>query len=426
MSTTFEEPAREVPVAGDVDVFVAGGGAAGVFAAIAAARTGARVQLCEAKGQLGGLCTTGLLPWIIDAENKNGLVRDFLEEVYRRTGHASSRESRCAFDVEHAKRILEAWCLDAGVNVQYHTQVATGYAREGRLRTAVTESKSGRQAWRAKIFIDATGDGDLAARAGCGFDMGREGTGEMQPMSLICALGGLDPEAVRPFYLGDSKPKQLFREAMEAGGVSPSYGAPTLFYAGADRFVMMANHEYRVSGLDAAQITAATLRSRAESHTQIEALRGQGGPWRNLRLLATGEHIGVRETRRIRGHYTVTVDDLMNGARHDDAVCRVTFCIDVHSTDPEESKAISQENRGPVQPYDIPLRALIARDLDGLMTAGRCISGDFLAHSSYRVMGNAAATGESAGVVAALAARSERLPQEIPVAEFKPRIPALA
>jgi len=129
------------------------------------------------------------------------------------------------------------------------------------------------------------------------------------------------------------------------------------------------------------------------------------------------EHIGVREGRRIHGRYTVSTQDLVDGARHEDAVCRVTFGVDVHSPDPGKTKAIERTGVR-AKPYDIPYRALVAKDADGLLMAGRCISGDFLAHSSYRVTGNAVAMGEAAGVAAALAAKSGRLPHEIPWAEI--------
>jgi hypothetical protein len=134
-----------------------------------------------------------------------------------------------------------------------------------------------------------------------------------------------------------------------------------------------------------------------------------GGPWKNLHIVATAAQIGVREGRRIHGRYTVTADDLREGRKHEDAVCRVTFPIDVHSTDPTKDKGIVGAGFR-AKPYDIPLRALIAKDVDGLMMAGRCISGDFIAHSSYRVTGNAVAMGEAAGKTAAEAAKSGKLP----------------
>jgi len=187
---------------------------------------------------------------------------------------------------------------------------------------------------------------------------------------------------------------------------------PTLFWIRDDLFFLMANHEYGFLGTNAEDLTEATLRARVELHRLVDGLRGLGGVWSRLHLVATGAHIGVREGRRVHGRYAVTVDDIAIGRRHPDAVCRVTFGIDVHSTDKSKGNAVETH---PIrfQPYDIPLRALIARDVDGLMMAGRCISGDFLAHSSYRVTGNAVSMGEAAGKVAASAALTGRLPHEV-------------
>lgn len=415
------EPARAVPVAEHADVVVCGAGPAGVSAAIAAARTGARTRLLEVHGCLGGVWTAGLLSWIIDCGNKPGLMAEITAELRRRGAHAPRTGTNYAYDVEVMKHLLEEMCLKAGVRVQLHTRVVAAVRNESnRLRFAITESKSGRQAWGAKVFIDATGDGDLAALAGCGFDVGRPEDGRTQPMSLIALLMGIRECEVSPFIGGGMKePKQRLLAEMQRAGVSPSYAAPTLFRIHEDLFALMANHEYGVSATNAAAITEATFRARAEVHRLVAALRALGEPWAQVRIVATAEQIGVREGRRIHGRYQVSVEDMRRGARHEDAVCRVTFGMDVHALEPSHSKDYQRENRERTQPYDIPLRALIARDVEGLMMAGRCISGDFLAHSSYRVTGNAVAMGEAAGTVAALAARSGRLPHEVPWEEAR-------
>ena len=204
-------------------------------------------------------------------------------------------------------------------------------------------------------------------------------------MSMIVLLAGLDPDGVAPFVRGlaeprgEPDPKRRLLAEMQRAGVTPSYTQPTLFYIRPGLFCLMANHEYGVSAVDPAQITAATIRGRAEVHRLVDALRGLGGVWKDVQIIATPEHIGVREGRRIHGRYEVSRDDLIRGTRHDDAVCRVTFPVDVHSTDPQKDKGITPEGVS-AKPYDIPYRALIARDVDGLLMAGRCISGDFIAH----------------------------------------------
>ena len=421
--SSYREPARDIPIVEAADVVVCGGGPAGVAAALAAARVGATTRLIEANGCLGGTWTAGLLSWILDSGNKPGLMQELLARLKQR-GVSRRYGGSVGYDVEGMKLLLDEMCLAAGVRIQLHTRVVAAAKDDGRLSLAITESKSGRQAWAAKAFIDCSGDGDLAAQAGCGFDYGREGAGDAQPMSFIVLFTGAEPDAIAPFVRGlaepkgERNPKGRLKAEMERAGVSPSYAGPTIFCIRDDLYCMMANHQYGVCGFDAADLTRATLDGRAEVHKLVNALRSLGEPWKDIHIVATAEHIGVREGRRIRGLYTVSTDDLVKGARHEDAVCNVRFPIDVHSTDPQRTKGIEGK---PVRakPYDIPMRALIAKDVRGLLMAGRCISGDFIAHSSYRVTGNAVAMGEAAGVAAALAAKTSRLPQAIPWPEIR-------
>jgi hypothetical protein len=444
--TTHWERGRELPLADNSEVVVCGGGPAGFAAAVAAARTGVRTTLLEAHGCLGGVWTAGALSWILEAD-KPGILAELTDLLDRRGARAGNAENSYGYDVEIMKLTLDELVTDAGVQVQLHTRVAAAYTNTAnRLSTVVTESKSGRQAWNGRVFIDATGDGDLAAQAGCGFDYGHPDTGELQPMSLMALLSGVHLAEVAPFVAGGAElagaagtpqsrrylaAKDRLRNEFARAGIEPSYAAPTLWCIHEDLFALMSNHEYGVSATDAAAITDATVRARAELHRQVIALRALGGVWSGLRLVSTGAQIGVREGRRVHGRYRVTVDDLRSGTRHDDAVCRVSSGADVHSLSADEggylsratsvlqSSTVATSRVAPVQSYDIPLRALIARDVDGLLLAGRCISGDFLAHASYRVTGNAVAMGQAAGVAGALAARAGLAVQDVPWADVR-------
>lgn len=414
------EPSRILPVQESYDVIVCGAGPAGVCAAIASARQGARTLLIEAHGALGGIWTTGLLSFILDSENKEGIIQEILDKL---EGMGARNGMTC--DVESMKLVLEQLCLQACVHIRLHTRVAAAVLDdENRVAMIITESKSGREAWGAQVFVDATGDGDLSAFAGCSFAYGQDGTAKAQPMSMIALLTGVDPEAALPYYRIKREARQLLFAAVQAGGVTPSYGSPALWHIRDDLYILMANHEYGVSGLNAADLTSATLSSRAELHRIVTALRSTGGLWSNLRLVATAAQIGVREGRRVEGRYVVTVDDILNGVRHEDAVCRVRFKVDVHALDGKKTSDFEHYNYSlKPQPYDIPARALIAKDVDGLLLAGRCISGDFLSHASYRVTGNAAPIGEAAGLLAAASIKLGVLPQDVPYSQLQQWLP---
>jgi hypothetical protein len=420
--STFYEAEREIPVVEETDVVVCGAGPAGVCAAIAAARTGAKTRLIELHGCLGGVWTAGALSWIIDSADKPGIMAEITDELERRGARATRvpNGKNYAYDVEAMKLLLEEMCLEAGVDVRLHTRVvAAARDVDNRLSVVITESKSGREAWAAKVFVDATGDGDLGALAGCGFEMGHPETGAVQPMSLMAWITGVQFDEIEAFVGGTmSEPKQRLYAEMERAGMPPSYAGPTIFRVRDDLFALMANHQYGVFANDAEAITKATLEARAEVHRLVRALKSLGGIWKDLQIVATGAQLGVREGRRIHGHYEVSAEDLRDGAEHEDAICRVTFGIDVHSTNPDKNKGVEAKPHKS-QPYDIPLRALIAKDVDGLLLAGRCISGDFIAHSSYRVTGNAAMMGQAAGVCAALAVLQDCLPQAVPFVAVK-------
>jgi hypothetical protein len=314
------------------------------------------------------------------------------------------------------------------VVVQLHSRAVAAAAERGRLRLAITESPSGREAWGARVFIDATGNGDLAASAGCGYDLGRDDAagpgGEMQPMTLLVLLTGIDPQEAQAYIShpdqDHKEAKRLLTQAIQAAGVEPSYHGQTLFHLGGDLYSLSGNHQYGGSPQSAADITRATMQARAEMHRIVDALRASGGVWRNLRLVATADQIGIRDGRRIHGRYTISRADLLAGATHPDAVAHVTVGIDVHTPDPQRNKAYSPENRTRTLPYDIPARACLARDVEGLLMAGRCVSGDFLAHASYRMTATAAALGQGAGALAAVAALSDRAPHAVPWDEVRP------
>ena len=226
----------------------------------------------------------------------------------------------------------------------------------------------------------------------------------MQPLTLMGVVTGLNENEVSEYITnvgpeGAMKAFDNLKYKLASYDVHPSYKAPVLFKIYRDLFAIMWNHEYETSGLDAALLTKSSIQGRKELNDIVNKLRQTDGVFKNIRLVCTSPYICVRDGRRIDGLYTVTTDDLVNGVRHEDAVCRATFAVDIHPSKAGQGDSFS-DGGIKAKPYDIPFRALVSKDVDNLFMAGRCISGDFYAHASYRMTGNASAMGEAAGKAA--------------------------
>lgn len=436
--SAFREPARDVPVDEWADVIVVGGGPAGVPAAVVAARAGKKVRLFELQGSLGGVWTSGLLTYIFDF-NKSEIGWEIIRRldaygarVVDKPGDEGQKfykrgiDKDWVYEPEYMRAVCEDMCAEAGVRVMLQCPVVAAYrdATGRNIETIVTESKSGRQAWRAKTFIDCTGDGDLGAFAGCGFDIGFGPDGWGQPATLNALVVVDDGDAVAAGDFVSNVPAMWLRcmnpetgklsshhrvashkllAELRRAGLDPSYGDPTLFRFHRNMFCFMANHEYRLRVDDARAITEATLRARKEVLSLAAGLAKLGGPWKGFRVAATAEQIGHRDARRIHGRYTVTRDDVTAGSKFPDAVTTSYFGVDIHGLDKKSNdvRAAGQNFGVKFRPFQIPLRACRAKDVDNMYMAGRCISGDFYAHASYRVTGSSVAIGEAVGKAAA-------------------------
>jgi hypothetical protein len=348
-SPAFQEPSRALPVVADADVIVCGGGPAGVAAALAAARNGATTHLFEMHTCLGGVWTSGLLTYIFDFA-KPGLTQEIIRRMEALDALRGENRDRFVYEPEPMKVLLEQMCQEAGVHIHLQSRLCAAYRTGRRLDTIVTESRSGRQAWRARVFIDATGDGDLGMLAGCGWEIGRPEDGACQPLTLNALVTAPDVQALAPylsFFGTDSMPGHVQATKnivvqMQRAGVTPSYGMPTLFQIRDNLLLAMFNHEYGVRPDSEPQMTGATLRARAEVHRLVEALQKLGAPWRGLRLASTADQIGVREGRRIHGLYTLTQKDLRQGSRFEDGVTLATFCVDIHAPSKKEGADLAK------------------------------------------------------------------------------------
>jgi len=408
------EPGRNLPISGQADVIVCGAGPAGVAAALGAASCGVSVILLESSAMPGGIMTSGMMPNIIDANNKGGFLQKMMHFLHE-TGAAGSYN---AYMPEAVKHYMESSLVKAGVRIRYNTLVCNVLKQGQKVTAVIAESPAGREAFKGRMFIDCTGNGTAAALAGCRFECGDPQTGQPQAASLCALCGGVNAEDIADYLRREGeKGKRHLLAQLEKAGCSPSYQKPTLFRLTNYEYLLMSNHEHGIFPADADGISTALVRARKEIFSQITELKKVAPEMASLSLLTTAAALGLREGRRIHAIYNLTAEDLIEGRAQPDAVCRVTFAVDIH---PSTANGQSGYCNGgiKVRPYDVPLRSLIAADLDNMLLGGRCIGGDFYAHASYRVLGNAIPIGEGAGILAGAALQKNVLPVDVRVEEF--------
>ncbi len=409
--SVLESP-RSTTVRLQADVLVCGAGPAGVAAAIAAAREGSRTVLLERYGMVGGMWTAGLVNPFFEATRNGWLVRELIQRL-EAVGAWKRWKFAHTFCPETMRLELERMLAEAGVQLLYHTYCADSIVQDGRLRGAIIESKAGREAILATVTVDCTGDGDIAARAGCAYEMGRDADGVVQPMTLmfeVHGIGGFDCDSALELF-------DLMSDALERTGLPHHLPFERVNYApwlitlpAAGVAAVQATHVYRLNPLDPADLTKGALDARRQAHEMVEILRHIPG-LEGVRLAATAAQIGIRETRRVKGLYALTLADLQAGRRFEDGIASCGFGVDIH--DPAPGSGVDSGHGVKTGVYDIPYRCLVPADVGGLLLAGRCISGSHEAHASYRVTGTCMAMGQAAGLAAAWCARDGIEPAEV-------------
>lgn len=388
MKQTIQQ-VQEVPIRSECDILVVGGGPAGMGAALTAARKGAKVTLVEYGGKLGGMWTLGLLSPFFD-NRKEGLNREFREKLMER--NAWGGLWNISFDPVEMALFLNRCAQEAGIDVLLYTMACEPYMEDRAVRGVFIQNKSGKQLIRAKIVIDCTGDGDIAARAGCPFEIGRPSDGCFQPMTMMFRISGVRPEypsdRILDWYtLLEKRVKDKEQFVRDVPFTNP---ALIRLPREGEALVQWTHIRYK-NGCNGDDLSSAAQ----EGFRQVENAMRYFGEIRDflgdVHLLELPAVIGVRETRRITGEYHISDDDLKAGRRHPDGICTVHFGVDIHEPDREEQTGL------PNPGFDIPFRSLVPLNAENLLTAGRCISGSYLAHAAYRVTGDCLKTGEAAG-----------------------------
>lgn len=389
---------RTAKYGGHYDIAVCGAGPGGTAAAIAAARLGKKVLLIDCAGCLGGYWTNGLMGISLDMPGKGGIPLEIVNQLIQRQQAQWVDGNSYTYDIEAMKYLLEQLALDAGVNVLLYTRITDVKMENGRIAAILADGMT-TQAFTADWFVDGTGHGTLAKLAGCTYDTGH-GTGQKQPASMEALVTGVPPTLWQS-DIHNPVVKQQLKDMLMEMGVDCSYPNPLLFRLTPKGPIhkLAINHQYGVDAANDQSITQGTLLGRAEINRGVNALKKRPG-WEGFTLVQTAEQLGLRDNRRIHGLYRVTVQDALAGRQFDDGVSPVHFSVDVHKLAPNYVPPPSEQHLV-FRPFAIPMGSLIAKDVKNLFLTGRCISGDFLAHSAYRTTCTACALGEAAGIAAA-------------------------
>jgi FAD dependent oxidoreductase len=430
------EPSRFLPVSHSVDVLILGGGVAGLAAALAAADTGASVLIVERGNCLGGTATAGMMSLFYTPYRcAHGIPKLIFDRLIA-AGGAYPGEV-ISFDHEVFKTIAFELVREKDIDLLLHTIFSDVIMERDRVRGLVVENKGGRAAILGKVLIDASGDADIAARAGAPVMKGRDGDHKMRPMTLLFRMGGLDVPGLLDYVRANPEdfskdPNQMMLD-IEGGNIRvfgffnlvEKAKSEGMLYDDCHYFRVEAVNPthgtalvntvriYDVDGTDARDLTRAEIVGRRQQKLLLEFARKYVPGCANAFIMDTASHIGVRETRRIRGRYVLTEQDIIDKVRFPDSIGidsnRQNPKGPRHSPDGSEGAKSDIETRDWVAllfTYEIPFRCLIPTEVTGLLAAGRAISADHAADGYTRNQPACMVTGQAAGVVAALSARS--------------------
>ena len=389
----YTEPSRKIPVIAQVDVLVLGAGPAGMGAAVWAARTGANTMLVEQAGDVGGISTVGLMShWT--GRTEGGFYDEVLERSSDYKGdtedYGFNGSPRQIINPEKLKTVYLQLLKEAGVKLRLYSFASDAIMEGNTIKGAIMESKSGREAVLAKVVIDCTGDGDIAAKSGAAYHMGRETDGAMQ------ALGKQN----LPFPAGHVL---LYRTTLP-GVVTCNMTNCT-----------------GIDGTNTDDLVKATITCREQMEPIVSFLRKYAPGYENCYILSSASLIGIRETRHFKGVQTITEEDIQSARVFDNwVVTKAHFNFDVHNmTGNGLDETGSQETFHQTKGYTIPYGCLVPETVDGLLLAGRNISGTHMAHANFRVMPICINMGQAAGIAAALSVRKNILPRDVDVQDIQ-------
>ena len=414
---------KELEVRASYDVVVAGSGPAGICAAVAAARQGAKVALVERYGVVGGNLTAGYVGPILGMVSK-GTMRDEIVKLLGVPENDMIGETGRAHDFERAKMLLAQFVNHPNIDVYLQTTV-TDVIKEGNAVVGlVVTAGEGQFVIKGAVTIDATGDGLVSYLAGAQTEKGRE-DGLMQPVTLEFTIAGVDESKgiicigdVDEVKLGDERFLDYCKRLAVEGEIPEKIAAVRLHPMVYDGYRQV--NTTQVNGVDMTrveQIFKADLELREQMYLLEDFFHKHIPGYENCRVISSGTTTGVRETRRVIGDYVITAEELAAGCRFDDVIVhRAEFIVDIHNP---AGSGQAEEHIQYCDPYDLPYRCFTPKGVENLYTAGRCISGTHRAHASYRVMSICMAMGEAVGIAAALCAAEGVTPRELDVKKLQ-------
>jgi hypothetical protein len=425
---------RRVPVRHEVDVFVAGGGPAGVAAAVSARSQGAHVFLAEAHSCLGGMGTAGRVPTFMTfGDGVHFLAAGFGQQVLTRMKKDSTTRKCAHIDNEALKRVYDGLMTECGARFTFYTTMIAVEAERGQVAYVVCAAPSGLFAVRAKVYVDATGNGDLATWAGAKFDKGDEHA-NLMPGTLCSVWSEIDWDTWNQCKPAGPQPDGHMLEKAFADGVFSVRDEHLTGMHRTGEHLGGGNigHAFGVDADDEVSLTKALVTARQSMKEYERYYREYLKGFEKIQLVATGSLLGVRETRRIHGDYVLSLDDYKRRAVFPDEIGRYAYAIDNHPIRPgkdtyaQHRKEFDETLRyGKGESYGIPYRILNPAGLTNVLVAGRCVSADRMVHGSIRVMPGCFITGQAAGVAAAMAADKNQQPRAINVKDLQSRLKKL-
>lgn len=418
---------KEAKEAGEYDVVVCGGGPAGFIAALAAAKQGAKTALIERYGFLGGMATAGFVtPISVFGFNGDlvigGIPWDFIKRLESMGGAFMEwPKGNVDFDIELYKLCTQRMVLEARVDLYMHSSMIGCEMYENNISRVFIENKNGVEVLKGNVFIDCTGDGDLAHMIGV--PMQENTDGQTQPSSFCFVLSGVDTESKmlrKHMYhngLNGHSQCQAVRDKLldlQAKGADiPDFGGPWFNNVMHKGSVAVNITRAAADSCDNRNFTQAECRLREDIFTFTRLLKENFKEFRNCYVSATAPQAGIRESRRIKGIHTITAEEYTNAVRYEDSISRGAHPIDIHA-----SKGAGQVRIDLEKAAYVPYRALIAENFPNLLVAGRCISADRTANASLRVMASCMGTGQAAGAAAAQSITAHCSVQDIDTKEL--------